>query len=230
MEAKKTEKANLENKRFIFQEIGLIAALAILLCAFESRHYQEDTKEIIIPATPEETYEVLPIFVPQRAAKPLPKVTQLPLIDLMEVVDELDINEENIELNDAIVSAIEGSADGSEIWTEKGFGDEERGEEDVFVVVEKSPQFNGNLNEWLSRHLKYPAIARENNIQGKVYVTFIVEKDGSISNVEILRSADPILDAEALRVVKSMPKWEPGKQRNMTVRVKFTLPIMFRLQ
>ena len=218
MEAKKTEKANLENKRFIFQEIGLIAALAILFCAFESKYYQEEAKEIIIPATAEEVYEVLPIFVPQRAAQPLPKLTQLPLIDIMEVVDELDISEQDIELNDAIVSPVEGSANGGDGWS------------DIFIVVEKNPRFNGDLNEWLSRHLKYPAMARENNIQGRVYVTFIVEKDGSITNVEILRSADPVLDAEALRVVKSMPKWEPGKQRNMAVRVKFTLPITFRLQ
>ena len=111
-----------------------------------------------------------------------------------------------------------------------GFEEGETGENDIFIVVEKNPRFNGDLNEWLSRHLKYPAMARENNIQGRVYVTFIVEKDGSITNVEILRSADPVLDAEALRVVKSMPKWEPGKQRNMAVRVKFTLPITFRLQ
>ena len=230
MEAKKTEKANLENKRFIFQEIGLIAALAILFCAFESKYYQEEAKEIIIPATAEEVYEVLPIFVPQRAAQPLPKLTQLPLIDIMEVVDELDISEQDIELNDAIVSPVEGSANGGDGWSEMGFEEGETGENDIFIVVEKNPRFNGDLNEWLSRHLKYPAMARENNIQGRVYVTFIVEKDGSITTVEILRSADPVLDAEALRVVKSMPKWEPGKQRNMAVRVKFTLPITFRLQ
>ena len=231
MEAKKSEKANLESKRFIFQEIGLIAALAVLLCAFESKYYQEEAEEIIIPVEAEEVYEVLPIFVPQPAARPLPKVTQMPLLDVLEVVDEMDISEEDIELNDAIVSAVEGSGDGVDGWAEIGFEDGEGiGENDVFVVVEQAPRFKGDLNKWLSSHLRYPLMARENGIQGRVYVTFIVEKDGSISNVEVVRSADPVLDAEAVRVVKSMPRWEPGMQREKAVRVKFTLPITFRLQ
>lgn len=230
MEAKKTNKTDLESKRMIFREVGFIVALVMLFCAFESKTYQEEVTEIILPTEAVEVEEVLPVFVPQKAAKPLPKVTQVPLLEVLEVVDdEMDLESE-VELNNAIVSPVEGSENGTGDWVNTGFGEDEEGEDDVFVVVEENPRFKGDLQRWLQKNLKYPMMAVENHIEGKVYVSFIVEKDGSISSVEVLRSADPVLEAEAVRVVKAMPQWEPGKQRNKAVRVKFTLPIVFRLQ
>lgn len=106
-------------------------------------------------------------------------------------------------------------------------------EEKVFDVVEQMPTYPGGLealNDYLMKHIKYPVIAEENGIQGKVIVTFVVEKDGSITDIVVVKSVDPALDKEAKRVVGTMPHWIPGKQNGSTVRVKFTLPVTFRLQ
>jgi protein TonB len=106
-------------------------------------------------------------------------------------------------------------------------------ENKVFDVVEQMPSYpggNGALMQYLSSHIKYPVIAEENGIQGRVICTFVVERDGSITDVRIAKSVDPSLDKEAMRVVSSMPKWIPGKQNGSAVRVKYTLPVTFRLQ
>ena len=106
-------------------------------------------------------------------------------------------------------------------------------EEKVFDVVEQMPQFPGGdaaLFEYLSNHIKYPTIAEENGVQGRVIVTFVVERDGSITDVKVVKSVDPSLDREASRVVKGMPRWIPGKQNGSAVRVKYTVPVTFRLQ
>lgn len=103
----------------------------------------------------------------------------------------------------------------------------------VFEVVEQMPSFPGGdaaLMQYLSSHVKYPVVAQENGVQGRVIVSFVVERDGSITDVRTARSVDPSLDKEAMRVVKSMPRWNPGKQNGQAVRVKFNVPVMFRLQ
>ena len=107
-------------------------------------------------------------------------------------------------------------------------------EEEVFVVVEEMPEFPGGgelaLRKYLAKAIVYPVIAQENGIQGKVFVNFVVNKDGSVSNVKVARGVDPSIDAEAVRVVSSMPKWKPGKQRGAPVRVSYTVPISFKLE
>ena len=103
----------------------------------------------------------------------------------------------------------------------------------VFDVVEEMPSFPGGqgaLMAFLSSNIKYPVVAQENGVQGRVIVGFVVERDGSITDVKIMRSVDPSLDREAQRVVKAMPKWKPGKQNGSAVRVKYTVPVVFRLQ
>ena len=103
----------------------------------------------------------------------------------------------------------------------------------VFDVVEEMPHFpggNGALMAYLNGNIKYPVVAQENGVQGRVIIAFVVERDGSITDVKVARSVDPSLDREAMRVVKSMPKWSPGKQNGSTVRVKYTVPVQFRLQ
>ena len=103
----------------------------------------------------------------------------------------------------------------------------------VFDVVEQMPSFPGGpaaLMQYLSSNIKYPVVAEENGVQGRVVCTFVVEKDGSITDVRVVKSVDPSLDKEAMRVVKSMPKWIPGKQNGSAVRVKYTVPVTFRLQ
>ena len=103
----------------------------------------------------------------------------------------------------------------------------------VFDVVEEMPHFPGGaaaLQAFLSSNTKYPVVAQENGVQGRVIVSFVVERDGSITDVRVVRSVDPSLDREASRVVRSMPRWSPGKQNGSAVRVKYTVPVVFRLQ
>lgn len=102
--------------------------------------------------------------------------------------------------------------------------------EKIFEVVEKSPSFKGNINQWLNQNLRYPAAAEENGIEGKVIVQFVVEKDGSVTQIKAVRSPDPSLEKEAIRVVSMMPKWTPGINNGQPVRVKYTLPVSFKLQ
>jgi len=106
-------------------------------------------------------------------------------------------------------------------------------ENKVFNVVEKMPSFPGGqgaLMEYLKNNVKYPVVAQENGVQGRVTISFVVEKDGSITDVQVARGVDPSLDKEAMRVVKSMPKWIPGMQNGSAVRVKYNVPVLFRLQ
>ena len=112
--------------------------------------------------------------------------------------------------------------------------EEEPEEQTIFEVVEQMPEFpNGGmagLMQFLSKNIKYPTIAQENGTQGRVTVQFVVNKDGSIVDAKVIRGVDPYLDKEALRVIGTMPKWKPGMQRGKPVRVKYTVPVMFRLQ
>ena len=229
MEAKKTSRSNLENKRFIFREIGLVVALAVVFFAFETKLYQEETKEIILVDTETIEDDVLPIVVPQQASRPLPKIKMMP-------IDYIDIVNEELELDDPDIIDVTESQNGSingiegiEDQYSTGTGDEEFDETIPFLNPELMPKFNGDLNKWLRKNLNYPERARESGVQGKIFIEFIVEKDGSITAAKVLRSVHPDLDREALRVVNSMPKWKPGMQRDKTVRVKFTIPITFRI-
>ncbi len=126
-------------------------------------------------------------------------------------------------------------AEGEVLKAKEVVVDEKPKEEEtkVFDVVEQMPSFPGGdaeLMKYLNTHIKYPAVAEENGIQGRVVATFVVERDGSISDVKVIKSVDPSLDKEAIRVLKSMPKWIPGKQNGSAVRVKYTVPVTFRLQ
>ena len=158
--------------------------------------------------------------------------------DEVKPEDELKSQDELSKTNTAIGSFdVKGNdeAAGEVLKAKEVIADEKPKEEEtkVFDVVEQMPQFPGGnaaLFEYLSKHIKYPVIAEENGIQGRVIVTFVVERDGSIPDVKVLKSVDPSLDKEAQRVVKSMPRWIPGKQNGSAVRVKYTVPVTFRLQ
>ena len=232
MEVKKTSRSNLENKRFIFREIGFIVALSMVFFAFETKYYQEEAKEISFPVETSDIEEVLPVFVPQRASQPLPKISVKPL-DFIEIVEnEMDFENEMdvVDDNENTKGSLTGKATD---WQSEYGNTDETGEGDgdiPFITVEKMPRFNGGLNTWLRKNLRYPARCAEMGIGGKVFIEFVVEKDGSISSINVVRSADPDLSQEAIRVVKAMPKWIPGMQRDKAVRVRFTIPITFQLR
>ena len=233
MEVKKSSKANLENKKGIFFEIGLIIALAFLFLAFEWKVNMKDKEDFIV-TVPEELVEEEIIPITQQMLKPPPPPPPAPrLTDLIEIVDEeinLDdvLEIEDVEANVANRRVYDFSGQGNGYGDE--YGDEYSDEAEVFAVVEDMPKFPGNVQQWISKNIKYPMIAQENNIQGRVFVQFVIERDGSVTDVKVARSVDPSLDKEAIRVVKAMPKWTPGKQRNKPVRVSYTVPINFQLQ
>ena len=141
------------------------------------------------------------------------KIVPIESDDIVEIVEEAYI--ETTESDEKVVIEIE-----------------EENEDEFFLDVETMPEFPGGdagLMKYIQNNVKYPPIAKEYNITGKVFVSFIVDKSGSVSDVKIARGVDKSLDAEALRVVKSLPKYKPGKQRGKAVRVMFTIPINFTL-
>ena len=229
MEVKKTPRADLENKKGLFLEIGLVVALACTLLAFEWQSKDEKERELEIPMDEQVEEEIIQItfqnLKPPPPPPPAPKLT-----DLMEIVEDDSAVDDDLEIEDVDdKSEVEEKVEVN--YDDYGdYGDEYVDEEMIFEFVEAMPSFPGDLNKWLAKNTKYPQEALENNITGRVYVQFVVEKNGSITQVKVVRGVDKALDQEAVRVVSSMPKWKPGMQRDKAVRVKYTVPINFQLR
>ncbi len=225
MEIKKSKKADLENQRSLFLEIGVVLALAVSLVAFEwsSRPRENQLLRGVQSAEAEE--EIIPI-TRQQPEQPPPPPPPPQVIEKINIVqDDADIDEVDFESIDADEN------------TEFDFvpvSDEEEAEDEVFFIVEDMPQFQGGgkekFREWIAQNLQYPPIAAENGISGRVFVQFAVNAKGEVVDVVVVRGVDPALDKEAVRVVKSSPRWTPGKQRGRPVKVQFTFPIVFVLQ
>ena len=225
MEAKKTSKADLENKKSIFFQIGLILARVVVVVAFEYKSYDKITIDLQARVADDFAEEIIPIT--EQKVKPPPppppkQVTQIKIVeDDVEVEDDLDID---VEADDETVV---------EEYIPPSDDDEEVVEAEIFTVVESMPSFPGGMGElmkFLGKNINYPTLAKESGIQGRVFINFVVEPNGSISNVKVLRGIGGGCDEEAVRVVKSMPKWSPGKQRGKPVRVSYNLPVKFTLQ
>lgn len=236
MEIKKSQRADLEGQKSTGLLIGYIVTLAAIFVAFEytTRDYVE-TDVVYSTSSFVSEEEVVPITQPIFTAAPPPPAEAPQVAEILDIVDNnTEIVEEEIQSTESTTEAVSGPvahvsgpAMGPPAATQ-----EEGDEGEVFEIVEQNPMFPGGneeLMKWLSKNLKYPASAQENGIQGRVLVQFVVNKDGSIVEPKVLRSVDPALDKEALRVVSTMPKWQPGKQRGKTVRVRFTLPVTFRI-
>lgn len=225
MEIKKAPKVDLEGKKTIFFEIGLVLALGILLYAFEWKTETNKAQDLTGPQVEQVEEESTPVTV-QNTPPPAPPPAAPKLADLIDIVENDEDIDDELEITDA-----EDETENTVVDVTKfeDFGEEDTGEAQIFQVVETMPSFKGNMNKWLKDNVHYPILAQENGVSGKVFVAFVVEKDGSITDVKVARSVDPSLDKEAVRVVKSMPKWNPGKQRNKPVRVAFTVPINFTL-
>ena len=212
---KKDPKISLENKKGMFFQIGLAVTLIAVLISFEWKSYDksnynlgdlnlDDMEEEIIPITRQEVK-------PPPPPPPPPEIIEI-VEDEVEIENEVEIEETDTD-EDEIVEI-------------------EEDDEEFFMVVENMPEFPGGdlgLMKFIQKNVRYPAIAKEYNITGKVYVSFIVDKQGTVTNVKIVRGVDKNLDAEALRVVSLLPKYKPGKQRGKAVRVMFTIPINFTL-
>ncbi len=226
MKTKKTIKANLEKKRFLFLELGLVLALGMCFAAFEwtseetsttdlgnlkeSSYFEEDV-QFTVPPPPPVVKPLEPVIIPE-----------VILIVDKPVIDDKDVFINNI---DPVVPVIKKPIIPVDLPDE---------ELDVidYVKVEVKPIFPGGdaaLLSFISKNTVYPQIPKENGVDGKVYVRFVIDVTGKVTNVSIAKGVDAYLDAEALRVVSAIPAWSPGKQRNKPVPVSYIIPINFKL-
>lgn len=220
MTTKKSAQANLENKKSLYLMIGFVIVLSLVYIFLEwskkdipnfvqSQPTIEIPEEILIPVT---------ITTPPPPPPP-PVLTP----EIINIVDD-NIPTEIVDFS----SEIEPD-EGIPVPTNNVVMSPEVISEDPVIYAEIMPKFNGDVNEFLSKNINYPAIAIETYTQGRVVCQFVVNRDGSIVDVEIYRSVDPSLDKEAMRVIKLMPKWQPGIQNGKPVRVKYYLPVNFKL-
>ena len=229
MEVKKSDKANLENKKLLFTELGLIVSLAITFGAFE--YTSKETKVSTLEDTAEVVLEEEIIPITQETPPPPPAAPKIPILS-----DQIDIVDDEIELDDDMFMNLEDDASlGVEIMDYVEVEEEVVEEEAIpFQLVEEKPSFQGGdanqFSKWVNQRLVYPEIAKENGVQGRVTLQFTVEKDGTVTKVKVLRGVDPSLDKEAVRVVSQSPKWKPGKQRDRAVPVTYTFPVIFQLR
>lgn len=226
---KKSPEANLENKRLTYILMGLVLSFAVFYVAFEwtdrdiEKYDQAASQDVMFEE------EMIEQTVQEEQNTPPPPPPPAP-----DVIEEIQIVDDDVETADITISSEDDQTQAQEVVQAPIEMPEEDPEENiVFVVAEKMPSFPGGqqaLMKYLNENIRYPIIAQENGVQGRVIVQFTVRKDGSIDDVKVVRSADPSLDKEAIRLVKSMPNWEPGKQRGKAVHCKFTVPIVFKLQ
>ena len=231
METKKTPQADLEKKRTIFLQVGFIIVLSVVLLAFEWTSTENKANSLGEIGDMEIEEEIIPITrqeeVPPPPPPPPPQVTEV-----------LNIVEDDVEIEDEI--EMEDTEADEEMEVEIMEVEEEEEEATVFTIVEDMPIFmphkyktkdeaDVGLRNHINKNTKFPEIARENGIQGRVYVSFVVSSKGKVTDVKVVRGIDPALDKEALRVIKALPDFSPGKQRGKAVKVSYTVPINFKL-
>ncbi|MDD4576682.1 MAG: energy transducer TonB [Bacteroidales bacterium] len=223
MEIKKTKKADLERKRPLFVQIGLVLGLSLILFAFEWKSYDRVIE--VVQDIQGEIIEQIEIVQTQRNEPPPPPPAQQ-VTTILNIVDDKIVIDNDLEIDAEADDNVE------EYSYVEVVEEIEVVEAEIFTVVEENPMFPGGDEarmNFLRENIKYPQMARESGIQGTVYVTFVVEPSGNITNIKILRGIGGGCDEEALRVVRQMPKWKPGKQRGKSVRVQFNMPIRFVL-
>jgi len=227
MEIKKTPKANLENKKGLFLEIGLIISLGLCILMFSLSQKEKVVVTMVEDAAIIET-EMVEITRQEEPPKAPQAKTISVTADILRVVKDdakITTNIDFTEFSDDLAVDVAPAAPVEEEVVE---------EEEIFLIAETMPTFEGgDLNtfrKWVQERLKYPVVAQENNIQGRVVVTFVVGKDGSVGRIQVLASPDKSLGEEAVRVIESSPKWTPGKQRGNPVQIRFNLPVEFKIQ
>ncbi|MBQ3439417.1 MAG: energy transducer TonB [Bacteroidales bacterium] len=229
MEIKKTEKASLENKRLIFAEVGLIAALLAVLAGFES---STRAKEVaLLQGNTQIDNEDDILAIPLDTPPPAPQAPALPMLS-----DELEIVEDDItvDLDFQSLDDMDVPVDIQEYVRQEVVEEDVEEETLPFVTVEQKPTFNGgdanDFAKWVNSRLVYPEIAKDNGVEGRVVLQFTIGKDGRLQDVKVLNSPDESLAREAVRVVSSSPKWEPGRQRDRAVKVSYIFPVIYRLR
>ena len=226
MEIKKSPKADLKNKRGLLLEIGLVVSLLLVIAAFSYTPEEKRIEKVDLQAPIVEEQIVEITRQDQKPPEPHRKVEVKVIADLLQVVT-----------NDTkITTEVDFTEFDEDVEVVQTVGVEEEVVEDdqPFLIAETMPSFQGgDLNTfraWVQQNVKFPQIALENGIQGRVVLSFVIEKDGRLTNIQVLQTPDRSLSEEAIRVLSKSPKWTPGKQRNQVVRVKYTLPVDFRVQ
>ena len=226
MEIKKSPKADLQNKRGLLLEIGLAVSLALVIVAFAYTPKEHRVEKVDLNYGPVEVEMNEITRNDQKPPEPPKKVEVKVIIDLLQVVTNdtkitTDVEFADFDEDTEVIQTVE-------------IKEEEVIDDQPFLVAETMPSFQGgDLNtfrSWVQSNVKFPQIALENGIQGRVVLSFVIEKDGRLTNIQVLQTPDRSLSEEAIRVLNKSPKWSPGKQRNQVVRVKYTLPVDFRVQ
>ena len=226
MQLKKSPQASLEDKKLTYVLIGLVLVLSICYVAFEWTEKEVTKYEVVdTDFLIEEEFDIQQTSQETPPPPPPPAPVEVEVLNVVEddvEVEEIQINtEDDKDVEVVIAPPVEPK-------------EEDEEEEVIFVVVESMPEFPGGqqaMMKYIGENIKYPVIAQENGIQGRVICQFVIEKDGKVTDIQVVRSSgEPSLDKEAVRVINSMPKWKPGKQRGKPVRVKYTIPVNFRLQ
>ena len=210
----------------MFIQIGMVISLLVAWLAFEHKSYDKREIDESLLRQTEVLDEEMVEITKQEEPKPQP-------VEVPKQTTQLEIVEDDVEVDDIEINAEVDQTEVIEEYVPVEVEEEEVSEQEVFTIVEEMPSYPGGdvkLYEYLGKNIKYPQIARESGIQGRVFVNFVVEPDGSVSNVKVMRGIGGGCDEEAMRVIKSMPKWKPGKQRGKAVRVTYTIPVVFKLQ
>ena len=214
----------------LFIEIGLVVALVIVLAAFEYKTYEKNAS--FLDAEVQQVIEEEQIPVTLETPPPPPETPQAPILsDAIEIVED-DITIED----DIIIETEDDAAFAVEIRDYITYTQEETVEEEEIpvAIVEEKPTFLGGdentFTKWVFDRIVYPEVAKENGVQGRVVLSFIVDSDGYVKNVTVLRGVDPSIDKEAVRVVSSSPQWKPARQRDKNVRVRYNFPLNFQLR
>ena len=224
------KKYHNENKRVLFIEIGLIFALLVVLAAFEYKTYDKDVS--MLTSDIQQIIEEEQIPITMETPPPPPEMPKAPVLsDAIEIVDD-DITIEE----DIFIETEDDASFAVEIRDYIEYSEEEDVEEEEIplAIVEEKPSFMGGdentFTKWVFERIVYPEVAKENGVQGRVVLSFIVDADGYVKNVTVLRGVDPSIDKEAVRVVSSSPRWKPGRQRDKAVRVRYNFPLNFQLR
>ncbi len=226
MKVKKSPQADLENKKSIFLQIGFVVALGLMFLAFEwsttdAEYSGLDFADDIVPAE-----DIIPVTIQEEAKPPLP--SPLKPIDILIIVENDDDLDETLEIENSEMNE-------DDIIDFSNIPEVAEPDDDaiIFINVQEMPEFPGGMSallRYIAKSVRYPVIAQENRVEGRVFVTFVVNSRGEVQDVEISRGVDPALDKEAIRVIRTLPDWKPGKQRGKPANVRYTVPINFMLQ
>lgn len=230
MEIKKSPKADLEKDVFLSVLLGLLVSISLVFVSLQWKTASNNGDLVSSNLNIADVDEAMLIQEEQKPEEPEPPKPEQKVEEIQaELPEEFKVvdNDKKVQT----IKFVSTDEDKPLPPPPPPAPAEEEEAQQIFEIVEQAPEFpEGDVSKWVGNHMEYPQIAAENGIQGRVIVQFVIERDGSVSQIKVARGVDPSLDKEAMRVVGKMPKWKPGMQRGKPVRFRYTLPVVFRLQ